>query len=107
MPKEEPVKKGDRKEFVQKYVLRKPHISEKATDLSEGGFYVFKVEKDANKREVKEEVEKKYKVNVESVKVINVPSKKRRIGRTEGKTKGYKKAVVKIRKGQSIDLTTS
>ncbi len=87
-----------------KYVLIKPHISEKATDLSNEGFYVFIVKKGANKREVKDEVEKKYKVKVEKVMMINVHPKKKRIGRTEGETKGYKKAIVKLKKGQNIDL---
>jgi large subunit ribosomal protein L23 len=91
--------------FVQKYVLKRPHVSEKATDLAEKGFYVFRVEKGANKTEIKAEVQKKYKVNVVGVSVITIPSKKRRVGKTVGKRSGYKKAVVKIKKGQSIDLT--
>lgn len=99
--------KEKRGEMEQDYVLKKPHISEKATLLSESDFYVFKVEDRANKNKVKEEVEKKYKVDVLSVRMIKIPSKKRRVGKTEGKKKGYKKAVVKIKKGQSIDLTLS
>jgi len=91
---------------ARRYALKKPHISEKATDLSGKGFYTFKVEKGSNKKEIKEEVEKKYKVDVTSVKVVNVPSKKRRVGRTEGTKRGYKKAVVKLKKGQVIDLTS-
>ncbi len=90
--------------FVTKYVLVKPHISEKATDLAATGFYVFKVEKTANKKEIKVEVEKKYKVRVTSVRVINIPSKRKRVGKTLGKKKGYKKAIVGVKKGQSIDL---
>ncbi len=101
--KKETVTTEDR---VERYALKKPHISEKATDLAERGFYTFKVEKGSNKREIKEEVEKKYKVTVTSVRVVNIPSKKRRVGRTEGTKKGYKKAVVKVKKGQVIDLTT-
>ncbi len=95
------------KETEQDYVLKSPHISEKATLLAESGFYTFKVEKRANKNKVKEEVEKKYKVDVADVKIINIPSKKRRVGKIEGKKSGYKKAVVKVKKGQSIDLTLS
>ncbi len=94
-------------EMEQDYVLRRPHVSEKATLLSESGFYVFKVEDRANKNKVKDEVEKKYKVNVLSVRMVKIPSKKRRVGRTEGKKKGYKKAIVKVKSGQSIDLTLS
>ncbi len=90
--------------FEVKYVLSKPHISEKATLLSEKGFYVFKIASGANKREVKEEVEKKYKVEVVSVRTIKIPSKKKRTGKIEGKKRGYRKAVVKLKKGQTIDL---
>ncbi len=88
-----------------KFVLKKPHISEKSTDLSGEGFYTFQVDKSAGKREVKEEVERRYKVTVVSVKTVNIPPKKRRVGRTEGVKKGYKKAVVKLKEGQNIDLT--
>ncbi len=90
---------------MRKYILTKPHISEKATLLAEKDFYIFKVGKSANKREIKDEVKKKYKVDVLSVNIVNIPSKKKRVGRTEGTKKGYKKAIVKVKKGQSIDLT--
>ncbi len=96
-------KEEGKKENI-KYVLKGTHISEKATDLAQRGFYAFKVEKNGNKREIKEEIEKKYKVNVEKVRIINVPSKKRRTGRIEGIKRGYKKAVAKLKEGDSIDL---
>ena len=99
--------KNTKREMEQDYVLKRPHVSEKATLLSESGFYVFKVEDRANKNKVKDEVEKKYKVNVLSVRMVRIPSKKRKVGRTEGKKKGYKKAIVKVKSGQSIDLTLS
>ncbi len=90
----------------ERYVLVRPHISEKATDLATSNFYVFRVKNDAGKREVKHEVEKKYKVNVLKVRMIKTPSKKKSMGRkTEGERRGYKKAVVKIKEGQNIDLT--
>ena len=88
-----------------KFVLKKPHVSEKSTDLSGEGFYTFQVDKSAGKREIKEEVERKYKVTVMSVRTINIPPKRRRMGRTEGVKKGYRKAIVKLKKGQNIDLT--
>jgi large subunit ribosomal protein L23 len=94
------------REATKRYALIRPHVSEKASVLSENGFYVFRIEKKANKNEVKKEVETKYKVTVEEVRVISVPSKKRRTGRTVGKRSGYKKAIVKLKKGQTIDLTT-
>ncbi len=92
---------------MKKNILIKPHISEKATFLSESGFYVFRVDQKANKREIKEVIEKKYKVNVLSIRIVRIPSKKRRVGRVEGVKQGYKKAIIKIKPGQSIDITSS
>ncbi len=89
----------------ERYVLVKPHISEKTTDLAGENFYVFKVQNDSNKIEVRREIEKKYKVDVESVRMIRIPSKKKRVGRIEGRKKSYKKAIVKVKKDQNIDLT--
>ncbi len=90
--------------FINKYVLLRPHISEKATFLAERGVYVFRVTDKSNKKEIKDEVEKKYKVTVEKVGIVRIPSKKKRVGRIEGKKKSYKKAVVKLKEGQTIDL---
>ncbi len=90
--------------FISKYVLLKPHISEKATFLAENGVYVFRVIDNSNKKEIKDEVEKRYKVSVDSVRIVRIPSKKKRVGRIEGKKKSYKKAVVKLKTGQTIDL---
>lgn len=91
---------------MNKVILTKPHISEKASLLAESGFYVFKVENGANKTEVKKEIEEIYKVNVLSVRMSRVPSKKRRVGRIEGVRSGYKKAIVKIKPGERIDITS-
>ena len=86
-------------------VLVQPHVTEKATDLEKGNKYVFKIFKKANKIQVKRAVEDLYGVNVLDVKIINIPRKKRRIHRrTEGFKKGYKKAIVKIAKGQKIEI---
>jgi len=91
---------------MEKTVLKKPHISEKASFLAESGFYVFKVKNNANKPEIKKEIEEIYKVNVVSVKIIKAPSKKRRVGRIEGRRKPFKKAVVKVKPGERIDITS-
>ena len=85
-------------------VLKNPHVTEKGTLLSESNQYVFNVFKSVNKFEVKRAVEGAYAVNVESVKIVNVPAKKVRLGRTLGWKEGYKKAIVKIREGQKIEL---
>ncbi|MDD5146727.1 MAG: 50S ribosomal protein L23 [Candidatus Pacebacteria bacterium] len=85
-------------------VLKHPHITEKATKLGENNQYIFKVFDRANKSEVKKAVEEVYSVNVVDVKIINIPAKKRRLGRTEGYKAGYKKAIVKIKKDQTIEI---
>lgn len=84
--------------------IKQPHISEKATYLAEKDQYVFKVLPNYNKNEIKNAVEGIYGVNVISVNIIKIPAKKRRLGRTEGFKKSYKKAVVKIKEGQKIEI---
>jgi large subunit ribosomal protein L23 len=85
-------------------VLKEPHITEKATDLTKKNQYVFKVFPRANKVEIKRAVEDLYGVNVVSVQIINVPSRKRRLGAIEGERGGYKKAIVKVAEGQKIEV---
>ena len=86
--------------------IRSPIITEKATILSEQNKTVFKVHKSANKKTIKKNIEKLFKVNVIKVNIINQKSKlKMRQGKKTWKN-GYKKAVVTLKKGQSIDLTT-
>jgi len=85
-------------------VLERPHITEKATALTKNNEYVFRVSSRSNKIEVKRAVEDVYGVQVEKVRVINIPAKKRRLGKTQGWRKGYKKAIVKVKKGQEIQV---
>ena len=85
-------------------ILEVPHITEKATDLSKLNQYVFRVSKNANKVQIKMAVEDFYGVRVRRVRVINVPRKKKRLGKTEGFRKGYRKAVVRIQEGQKIEI---
>ena len=83
-----------------------PIITEKATILSEQNKTVFKVHEKANKKIIKKNIEKLFKVNVVKVNIINQKSKiKLKQGRKSYKS-GYKKAVVTLKKCQSIDLTT-
>ena len=84
--------------------VKKPHISEKASYLSEVDQYIFEVSPNYNKNEIKKTIEGLYGVNVLSVNIIRIPAKKRRLGRTEGFRKSYKKAVVKIKNGQKIEI---
>ena len=84
----------------------RPIITEKATILSEQNKTVFKVHKKANKKNIKKNIEKLFKVNVIKVNIINrKPKLKLRQGRKTFKN-GYKKAIITLKKGQSIDLTT-
>ena len=85
-------------------VVKKPHISEKATLLSGKDQYTFEVLPNYNKNEIKNAVEGIYRVDVLSVNIIKIPAKKRRLGRTEGFRKAYIKAVVKIKEGQKIEI---
>ena len=86
--------------------IRNPIITQKATILSEQHKTVFKVPEKANKNIIKKNIEKLFKVNVVKVNIINQKSKlKVRQGKKSIK-KGYKKAIITLKKGQSIDLTT-
>ena len=86
--------------------IRNPIITEKATILSEQNKTVFRVHSKANKKIIKKNIERLFKVNVIKVNIINRKAKtKMKQGRKSYKT-GYKKAIITLKKGQSIDLTT-
>jgi|TARA_B110000444_G_scaffold176776_1_gene165398 large subunit ribosomal protein L23 len=86
--------------------IRQPIVTEKATILSEQNKTVFKVHKSANKKIIKKNIEKLFKVTVLKVNIINQKTKKKiKQGKISTKP-GYKKAIVTLKKGQSIDLTT-
>ena len=83
-----------------------PVVTEKSTNLSELNKITFKVPDGANKKNLKKNIEKIFKVNVVKVNIIN---KKSIIKFTRGRNsrvKGFKKAIITLKKGQSIDLTT-
>ncbi len=86
--------------------IRSPVITEKATILSEQNKTVFKVHSSADKKNIKKSIEKLFKVNVVKINIINQKSKlKMKQGKKSFKS-GYKKAIITLKKGQSIDLTT-
>jgi large subunit ribosomal protein L23 len=86
--------------------IRSPIITEKATILSEQNKTVFKVHEKANKKIIKKNIEKLFNVSVVKVNIINQKTKiKLKQGRKSYKT-GYKKAIITLKKGQSIDLST-
>jgi len=91
--------------FGQSYrILKSPHITEKASDLAEKNQYTFRIFPRTNKIEVKKTIEDTYGVDVVSIKIINVHEKKRRLGKIQGTRPGYKKAIVRIKKGQKIEV---
>ena len=103
-------KKVIRKQVTGAYqIIREPHITEKATFLTDQNKYIFKVSPKANKVEIKKIIEALYDVKVEKVNLIHMAPKKRRLGRTEGwrhgLKKGFKKAIVTLAKGEKIELS--
>ena len=83
-----------------------PIVTEKSTNLSEQNKIVFKVPNKSNKYILKKNIEKIFKVNVVKVNIINKQSRTKITRGKKVKIKGYKKAIVTLKKGQSIDLTT-
>ncbi|MCX6827501.1 MAG: 50S ribosomal protein L23 [candidate division Zixibacteria bacterium] len=78
-------------------------MTEKSTRLKESNnVYVFRVAKDANKHEIKAAVEKVFRVKVDSVRTMIAPDKPKRMGRFEGRTVSWKKALVRLKKDQRI-----
>ena len=77
-------------------VLRRPLITEKATLLKEGNKYAFEVAKEATKPQIKEAVEKAFKVKVVKVNIITVSEKTKRMGRREVTSPSWKKAIVSL-----------
>ena len=85
-------------------ILVRPLITERTTQLMAEGKYVFAVAKAANKIEIAKAVAEVFKVKVAKVNTVNVTGKKKRMGRTEGKRPDYKKAIVKLAPGETIEF---
>ena len=83
-----------------------PVVTEKSTNLSELNKIVFKVPDGANKKNLKKNIEKIFKVNVTKINIINKQNRKKVTRGRKVKVSGYKKAIITLKKGQSIDLTT-
>jgi large subunit ribosomal protein L23 len=84
-------------------VLKGFYVSEKSSALNAFNQYTFKVFSNATKNEVRKHVEKSFDVKVKEVKTINLPRKRRRIGRYTGFKPGFKKAIVVLEEGHSIE----
>ena len=83
-----------------------PIVTEKTTNLSEQNKIVFKVPNGANKKNLKTNIEKIFKVNVTKINIINKQNRTKLTRNRKVKISGYKKAIITLKKGQSIDLTT-
>lgn len=89
-------------------ILHRPLVTEKIVELKDQRQYAFEVEKRANKIEIMKAIEKKFNVTVTSVRTMNVKGKRRaqltRRGRFEGRTAGWKKAIVTLKEGDKIEF---
>ena len=85
-------------------ILIRPLITEKSTQLMEEGKYVFVVAKKANKIEIAKAVAKVFNAKVANVNTVNVSGKVKRMGRFVGKRSDYKKAIVKLVPGETIEF---
>ena len=83
-----------------------PVVTEKSTNLSELNKITFKVPDGANKKNLKKNIEKIFKVNVTKINIIDKQNRTKITRGKKVKVSGYKKAIITLKKGQSIDLTT-
>ena len=83
-----------------------PLVTEKSTNMSELNKIIFKVPSGANKKNLKTNIEKIFKVNVTKINIINKKSRTKTARGKKVKISGFKKAIITLKKGQSIDLTT-
>ena len=89
---------------MDKFLVKKPLITEKATRNSVFNQYIFLVADKATSPEIKKVIQAVYKVHVTRINIINVKSKKRRLGRSLGTKPGYKKAIVTLKAGEKLDI---
>ena len=87
-------------------IIVSPNITEKSTSMSNFNKVVFKVDKKANKKFIKKSIEKTFKVNVIKINTTNIKGKSKLVRNKKSYKPGYKKAIITLKKGQSIDLAT-
>ena len=85
-------------------ILIKPIVTEKSTALMAEGKYTFKVPLNANKYQIRDAVEETFNVKVAAVSTMRMEGKKKRMGRFEGKRSDWKKAIVTLKEGETIEL---
>ena len=83
-----------------------PFVTEKSTNLSDQNKIIFKVPNKTNKINLKKNIEKIFKVNVTKINIINKQTRKKIVRGKKVQVMGYKKAIITLKKGQNIDLTT-
>ena len=83
-----------------------PLVTEKSTNLSDQNKIIFKVPRKTNKINLKKNIEKIFKVNITKINIINKQPRKKIVRGKKVKVSGYKKAIITLKKGQNIDLTT-
>tara|TARA_Y200000002_G_scaffold177858_1_gene146573 strand:+ start:308 stop:598 length:291 start_codon:yes stop_codon:yes gene_type:complete len=86
-------------------VVIAPIITEKATKISEKNQYVFKVKIDSNKKEIKQAIEKLFKVKIKKIKTIKIKGKSKIFKGTKGRRSDYKKAIICLNKGENLDYS--
>ena len=86
-------------------IILSPVITEKATKISENNQYVFKVSLNSNKSNIKQAIEKLFKVKVKSINTTKVKGKTKIFKGTKGKRSDYKKAIITLNKGQNLDYS--
>ena len=94
------------KKFDYLDTIISPNITEKATSMSEFNKIVFRVHKNASKNLIKKSIEKIFKVKVIKINTINLKGKTKIVKNKKAFKPGYKKAIITLKKGQSIDLAT-
>ena len=94
------------KKFHYLDTIISPNVTEKSTSLSVNNKIVFKVHKGASKNLIKKNIEKIFKVNVVKINTINLKGKSKMVRNKKTFKPGYKKAIITLKKGQSIDLAT-
>ena len=94
------------KKFHYLDTIISPNVTEKSTSLSEFNKIVFKVQKNASKNSIKRSIEKIFKVNVVKINTINLKGTTKMVRNRKVFKSGYRKAIITLKKGQSIDLST-
>jgi len=88
------------------HIIRRALLTEKSSNLRGRNIYVFEVDRRADKPEIKRAIESVFKVTVVDVRTLNVRGKVKRLGRFSGKRPDWKKAMITLADGQSIDVVT-